>query len=117
MNNYYVTGSMSPEFIKSFERPKSQAAINNEEVYKYFTDLGYKVLDDFSSKTRECWHEIYGDDGLICQIDKGVPLKDILEDLKCFAEGKDGTSKLDYTISMPDDEYTQKFLNHIKNHE
>lgn len=115
--NYCITGLMPPEFIKSLETPKSEAVVNNENVYKYFTDLGYKVLDDFSSRTCECWHEIYGDKGLICQIDKGIPLNDILEDLKCIAEGKDGTSKSDYKICLPENEETRKFLENVKNHE
>jgi hypothetical protein len=77
----------------------------DNEVSQYFKSLGYSVGWDFKAFTREVWHEIYTKEGkLVCQIDKGVPLSAIIEDLKCFYLGKDGTSNFDYKICAPESE-------------
>ncbi len=68
------------------------------EVKNYFEKLGYWVTWDFNARSREQWWELYADE-LVAQIDMGVPLIDILEDLCQFHLGKDGTSKSDYKIN------------------
>lgn len=49
----------------------------------------------------------------------GVPLNDIIEDLKCLHDGKDGTSKSDYKINAllncpKFDELLQTVYNYIQ---
>jgi hypothetical protein len=68
------------------------------EVPDYFRSLGFKVSWDFSKISWEHWWEIYDGD-ITVQIDQGVALADILEDLECIAEGRETTSKPIYKIS------------------
>jgi hypothetical protein len=73
----------------------------DDEVTRFFRSLGYWVTWDFSRESREKWYEIYDGDELVYQADVGVPLADLLEDLECFARGKEqGTSASNYTVSV-----------------
>jgi hypothetical protein len=88
---------------------------NDANIIKFFEQLGYKVSWDISMRLGKVWWEILTPDGeLICQIDKGVKLKYIIEDLKCFAEGKSGTSPVDYAICAPESEEFDTLLEKIK---
>jgi hypothetical protein len=81
-----------------------------DNVTEYFSGLGYQVTWDFSRRTGEEWYEIMEDDELVAQIDKGVPLADIIEDLLCLHRGlKKGTSKSDYKISTGDEDDQSAF--------
>jgi hypothetical protein len=76
----------------------------DDDVSRYFRLLGYGVTWDFSRKHECKWYEVMDGERLVCQIDFGVPLADILEDLPLLAEGKPGTSKSDYSIRTENDE-------------
>jgi hypothetical protein len=77
------------------------------DITEYFEKMGYKVTWDFNSRSGEKWWEIY-DDELVTQIDVGIPLNYVLEDLCEFHLGKDKgidrPDKPDYKIcgSGPD---------------
>lgn len=72
------------------------------EVKDYFEKLGYKVSWDFNTRSGERWWEIY-DDELVAQIDMGVSLPYILEDLCQFHlghdKGIDRPDKPDYKVN------------------
>jgi hypothetical protein len=70
---------------------------------KYFTDLGYSVDWDMSRRTGKYWYDITDSDGLmICQIDMGIPLGRIIDDLVRIRAGKPFSDGPDYTISGPE---------------
>lgn len=103
-----VTGMCPSDY---FPMPKpSPTQIEDDRVQDYFRSLGYAVTEDSNRRTGESWHEILGVDGtedgsLICQIDRWVPLADIVEDLTAMAGGaKVGTSKSDYKINVGEDD-------------
>lgn len=85
----------------------------DQEVRDYFRALGYTVNWDFNQKTGEIWHEISLNGNLVCQIDMGIPLVAIIEDLKCFARNLPGTSKYDYKINMPDNGFFEEMIKKI----
>lgn len=91
----------------------------DQGVADFFTSLGYEVSYDFSTRTGKVWWEILDQDGgLICQIDKGVELKYIIEDLKCIANGsKVGTSPIDYEICAPESNEFNELLEKVKSYE
>ena len=112
-----ITGMCSPESFPSFYDPgaedrKKQAA-QAKEFTTYFETLGYKVMDDWSTRTRQCWWEIYGEIGLICQIDKGVALKHVIEDLIAWHKGEESTSKIDYAICTEQGPEWNAFLKRV----
>jgi hypothetical protein len=103
--NYCITASYTPQtyFSSSWQGMQVVPPIltpepKKNEIVEYFEGLGYKVDYDYSQRLGESWHEICDDKGLIAQIDIGVPLKDILQDLCQFHLGKPGISKSDYKI-------------------
>ena len=85
-----------------------------DEVAAYFRNLGYRVSWDCKRNTGEVWYEIIDEHGIICQIDQGVPLEAIVEDLTCMAHGmahgKEGTSEPVYKINLPDCARATAFL-------
>lgn len=89
-----------PQFmLDEWEKDRVKIAENkriNDEVRAYFEALGYSVGWDHSFK-HGFWHEIFDSEGLVAQIDRDVPLSDIIEDFTANAAGKSGTSKSDYT--------------------
>jgi hypothetical protein len=83
----------------------------NDEVSTFFRSLGYEVDWDFKRSTGERWYEIIGSDGyMIAQIDMGVPLTAIIEDLTCWHHGKKGTSNVDFKVNAPDGEEFDELL-------
>ncbi len=87
-----------PEQIRRSQ--ELQAEIREDtKVTTYFETLGYEVTWDYNRRAGEEWHEICDKDGTVAQIDTGVPLADIVEDLTRMAAGKKGTSKSDYQIN------------------
>lgn len=85
---------------------------NDKDFKKYFTELGYKITSDFHVRSGQVWWELYDGDAMAAQIDKDVPLKDLLEDLCQFHLGKEGTSKSDYTVSG-EGKHFQAFLKKV----
>ena len=83
------------------------------EVVAFFESLGYAVGWDFRGGTDPSWHEIRDEGELVCQIDSGIPLSDILEDLLCIHEHKPTTSKSEYTINAPDTVKFDKLLEKV----
>lgn len=67
----------------------------------YFTRLGYTVDWDMNTHKGLEWYEILEDGKLVSQIDMGIPLADVIEDITCWAQGREATSKSDYTIIAP----------------
>ena len=60
------------------------------DVSEYFEKMGYSVTWDCSRHLGETWWEIYTKDNkLVVQIDIGIPLPYVLEDLCEFHLGKD----------------------------
>lgn len=63
--------------------------------------MGYDVGSD-GKRYGQQWWEIWKDDELVCQIDMGVPLQDIVDDITQWHLGKDGVSKSEWTLSGPE---------------
>lgn len=117
--NYCVTGMYTGPYKSAFSYEEDESVkrtrINNAEVIAYFEKLGHKVMEDRSRHTWTYWHEIYvKGDGLVCQIDGGVPLKFIREDFTAWANGLEATSTgEDYAVSGTldsDGKITESFL-------
>jgi hypothetical protein len=90
--------------------------LNNEDAYiKLFESFGYTVFEDGRYARGEVWYEIY-DDGLIAQLDKGVPIEDFLEDCESYIQDKtEGTSKSDYILSSCYDLDNIKYRQFLQN--
>lgn len=76
----------------------------------YFARLGYTVTWDMNTRQGLKWYEILEDGKLTAQIDMGIPLADAIEDITCWAQGRDATSKSDYTIIAPPGERTDRLF-------
>jgi hypothetical protein len=61
-------------------------------VQEFFEMLGYKVSWDRNGY--QCWFELY-DDGLVAQVDMGVPLDVIVEDMIAWHLGKEPEDRPD----------------------
>lgn len=72
----------------------------DDDVARYFRALGYEVSWDFDKHDGAHWYEIIDPktDRLIMQIDMGVPLAHIIEDMICWHEGRKATSKSNYDV-------------------
>lgn len=70
---------------------------SDENVINFFAENGFSHSWDFS-KSGEKWHEFFLDGKMICQLDFGVPLECLIEDLKCWKAGKEATSSHDYIL-------------------
>lgn len=102
--NTCITGMCIVSPHSFYERPKSEAEIrtakNNEEVVAYFEQLGFSVHRDSDRRKGIYWHEISDEDGLICQIDGGVSLKSLREDMIAWYNGaKANVGCEDYDIA------------------
>jgi hypothetical protein len=94
----------------SFDDNSSNTKKPKEYVRAYFERLGYEVDLDFNLALDQEWWQIMRDGKLIVQIDKGVPLDDIVMDICQFHQGKLGISKSDYELRGPDSpEMTELF--------
>ena len=87
----------------------------HDEFTALFESLGYKVSWDFNKGSGTSWYEIMDDRGLVCQIDMGVPLADIVEDLVSLSNGGEMISKSDYTISGPAGKRFDKMCEKVRN--
>lgn len=58
------------------------------DIQEYFTSLGYSVTWDCRKSVSEEWYELYDEEHeLVAQIDTGVPLDYVVEDLIEFHKG------------------------------
>lgn len=99
--------------------PELEPAVDQSDllVKAYFERLGYEVDWDYKQRTGEHWYEILKNKNLVIQIDNGIPLEAIIEDLLCFADSKPGTSKFDYRINAPDNKVVRELLQKVKEFE
>lgn len=84
-----------------------------DPVVAFFTCLGYTVSWDMNRSTGDEWYEILDGDYMVAQIDMGVPLAHIREDMTRWHEGKDGTSPSDYTVNMPQSAAADRLLERV----
>lgn len=70
----------------------------DDEIARYFTKLGYQVSWDFSRREGVEWYEISDDRNELLQIDMGVSLKALREDMICWSKDEEGTSDEDYAV-------------------
>lgn len=76
--------------------------------------LGYDVTWDYKRETGVQWHEIHEDGQLFCQIDCGVPLRELQRDIEywlCGVPAPPGPTQ--YTVSGPDSEAMTRLLRRI----
>ncbi len=67
-------------------------------VREFFQTLGYKIECD--RRGLKFWYNLYDEDGhLAAQVDQGVPLTDIVEDMIAWHENREPTSKNDWICS------------------
>jgi hypothetical protein len=71
---------------------------DDDEFANFFRGLGFEVDHDFSAREGKKGYEMRLGGALVMQIDMGVPLAHVLEDLPLLAENKPGTSASDYSI-------------------
>lgn len=87
---------------------------DDAKVTQFFIDLGYDMSWDASFRDGVEWHEISRDGSLVAQIDTGIPLAHIIEDLIQMATDKPGTSASDYSISAEDDKTFKTLCRAVK---
>ncbi len=73
---------------------------HDKDVKEFFAANGFTHTWDFSRRTAEYWNEFYLNGKLICQIDLNVPLAALIEDLKCWKDGKQPTSNHNYKFNV-----------------
>jgi hypothetical protein len=88
--------------------------ILNEEFASFFKTLGYGVTYEGQRATGELWHEIYDDDGIICQVPFGTPIADFLADLPYLVEGKSGVAPHVYWCACEDDERLRELFECVR---
>lgn len=96
-SSYSITSSYCPDYLK----PKPYVPPVDAGVKDFFINMGYDVGYD-GRRWGQQWYEIYENDHLVCQVDQGVPLQDIIDDMTQWHLGKDGVSKSDWTCSGPE---------------
>lgn len=102
-----MTGSMPDNWGRDPKREEAerQERRNNKEVIDFFKKLGYRMGWDFNRARGQEWHELYDENGyLVAQIDMGVPLKYIVEDMISWHKGEepsDYPEKPDWVCSGP----------------
>ena len=79
--------------------PEPKKERKDKGVQEFFERLGYYVTWDHNYRRGEEWYELYEDDHMVAQIDTGFPLADIVEDMIAWHEGREATSKSDWTCS------------------
>ncbi len=114
MNDLYPLFSLSASYsnlaecTQSYIQNQTLAEQKDKEVKDFFVSLGYEV----EQNGRYCrpWWEIFKDGLLVCQVDTGVSLQDIIDDMSEMALGNPGISKTNYIISGEDsDDLTELF--------
>ena len=110
-----VTGMCIREQVFSREEIARQDAAQvrlqcDKEVSDFFKSIGYKMGWDRSFRLGIEWQEIYGEDGLVAQIDGGIPLSAIIQDLKALHKGREMDSGFNYTIGCKHNDPAFKLL-------
>lgn len=88
---------------------------SDQQVKAFFESHGYSVDWDFKRASGEVWHEIYDGGHCICQIDMGIPLEAIVEDLSAIHTGTMGKNPYVYTINAPNDKRFDKLCETVYN--
>lgn len=83
----------------------------------YFNRLGYTVSWDTNTRQGLEWYEILEAGELVCQIDMGIPLADAIEDITCWAQGREATSKSNYAIIAPPSIRTDRLFRNVANNQ
>jgi hypothetical protein len=86
-----------------------------DDVAKFFLSLGYRVGWDFRDSNR--WYEIGDEDGLIVQIDYGVQLSHLIEDMSRWANRKSSTSASTYWVRGPKNKRWWKLMRTVRDSE
>jgi hypothetical protein len=89
----------------------------NDAFASYFKSLGYGVTYEGRRETGERWHEIYDNDGIICQVSFGTPIADFFADLPYLVEGKAGVAPTEYWCACKDDERLRGLLERVRSAE
>lgn len=82
---------------------------HDEDVIDFFAKNGFTNSWDFS-KSGEKWNEFFLNGELICQLDMGVPLDHLIEDLKCWKDNKEPTSSSDYILFVGENKKNLRIL-------
>lgn len=107
--SYSVTASYAPWYVK----PEAYVEPKDKGVQEFFESMGYEVGQD-GKRYGQQWWEIFRDGCLVCQVDQGVPLQDIIDDMSEMALGKPGVSKTDYTISGEDNDDLRNLFHKVR---
>lgn len=97
-----------PGLAGLFSPPPEHA--NDSELIAFFKEIGYGVDWDHDRGRMHYWHEVLDNKRMIVQIDMGVPLPALIEDLPLIAEGKTGTSTVRYEIRAKNADDLQAFV-------
>lgn len=90
---------------------KSGNLAETKSVVQYFEALGYVVSWDRDSNG--AWFELLKKGKMFAQIEMGIPLSDIIEDLICWHLKKPTTSKSDWTLSGPNSATLSEMLRKV----
>lgn len=82
----------------------------NAEFERFFRAIGYTVSLEGQREPREFWHEIFDDEGLVCQVKTETPLAEFLADLPHIIEGRSGVGPTDYWYASEDDDKLREML-------
>lgn len=104
--------SLSASYLPYAYTPTPAPEQKDKGVREFFESLGYEVECE-SKGYFEFWYNISNSEGLVVQIDQGVPLEDIIMDICEFYNGKPGVSKSDYKISGPDTPEVRKLFKKV----
>ena len=104
--------SASYAFTPSWMTPPEPYVDKGKGVKEFFENLGYEV--EYESRGYfEFWFNISNSEGLVCQIDQGVPLEDIIMDICEFYNGRKGISKSDWKCCGPDTPELRKLFKKV----
>lgn len=79
----------------------------DDEVSRYFRSLGFEITWDFRHENRTRWYEIFVDGELVAQIDFGVPLARLIEDMILWSEDLSVMDPSDYDICVSEEREPQ----------
>ena len=78
--------------------------IDKDPIVRFFRSLGYHVDWDYDSSYT--WYEIYDEfDYMVAQIQMGVSLEALREDMGAWGRGEDGTTFEEFWVAAEDNEH------------
>lgn len=86
----------------------------DDEFANYFEKLGYGVTYEGRIETGERWHEIYTNEGIICQVSFGTPLAEFLADLPYLVDGKAGIGPTNYWCACDSNTKLREMLSRVQ---